>query len=140
MRGASTSLPTELAADAEYDGDPNYWIFVQPRYMMAPRLRGYVLPPQRATVVFRDTVVVNRTVRLSRERERIAVNPGIAPNIIAAVTRGAVPTYRVQPRVLAGTQGVQGAVQVRREDLVRRGPPGRPGQPGQPGQRPGPSR
>jgi hypothetical protein len=127
--------PTELAADAEYDGDPNYWIFVQPRYMMAPRLRGYVLPPQRANVVFRDTVVVNRTVRLSRERERIAVNPGIAPNIIAAVTRGAVPTYRVQPRVLAGTQGVQGAVQVRREDLVRRGPPG---QPGPRGQRPSP--
>jgi hypothetical protein len=129
--------PMELAADAEYDDDPNYWIFVQPRYMMAPRLRGYVLPPQRATVVFRDTVLVNRTVRLHHERERIAVNPGIAPNIVAAVTRAAVPTYRVQPRVLAGTQGVQGAVQVRREDLARRGPPG---QPGQRGQRPGPSR
>jgi hypothetical protein len=126
--------PEDMAADTEYDQDPNYWIFVQPRYMMAPRLRGYVLPPQRATVVFRDTVLVNRTVRLNRERERIAVNPGIAPNIVAAVTRGAVPTYRVQPRVFAGTQGVQGAVQVRREDFVRRGPPG------QPGQRPGPSR
>jgi hypothetical protein len=129
--------PTELAADAEYSDDPNYWVFVQPRYMMAPRLRGYVLPPQRATVFFRDSVLVNRTVRLDHQRGRIAVNPGIAPNIIAAVTRGAVPTYRVQPRVVAGTQGVQGAVQVRPQDLGRRGPPG---QPGPRGQRQGPSR
>jgi hypothetical protein len=129
--------PTEMAEEVQYDDDPHYWVFVQPRYMMAPRLRTYVLPPQQTTVIIRDTVIVNRTVRLNGERQRIAVNPGIAPNIVAAVTRGAVPTYRVQPRVVAGTQGVQGAVQVRPQDLQRRGPPG---QPGQRGPRPGPSR
>ncbi len=95
---------------AEYDSEPAYWIFVQPRYLIAPRVRTYFLPPQRSFAVFRRTVIVNRTVRIEHRdrRGRIAVNPGIAPGIIAAATHQPVHTFRVQPRVVAGTQGRRG--------------------------------
>jgi hypothetical protein len=120
----------------EYDNDPSYWIFLPPRYLVAPRVRIYFLPPQRTVVVFRRTVIVNRTVRLEHRdhRGRFAVNPGIAPGIVAAAARRPVQTFHVQPRVLASTQGVAGAVQVRPQDLSRpaqrhqRGQP-RPGGP-----------
>ena len=46
----------------EYGNDPAYWIFLPPRYLVAPRVRTYFLPPQRTVVVFRRTVIVNRTV------------------------------------------------------------------------------
>ncbi|HET7192891.1 MAG TPA: DUF6600 domain-containing protein [Pseudolabrys sp.] len=116
---------------AEYDSEPAYWIFVQPRYLIAPRVRTYFLPPQRSFVVFRRTVIVNRTVRIEyRDRRgRIAVNPGVAPGIIAAATHQPVHTFRVQPRVVAGTQGVAGAVQVRPQDLSRGGARHQRGQP-----------
>ena len=73
----------------EYDNDPSYWIFLPPRYLVAPRVRIYFLPPQRTVVVFRRTVIVNRTVRLEHRdhRGRFAVNPGIAPGIVAAAAR-----------------------------------------------------
>lgn len=118
----------------EYGNDPAYWIFLPPRYLVAPRLRTYFLPPQRTVVVFRRTVIVNRTVRLEHRdhRGRFAVNPGIAPGIVAAAARRPVQTFRVQPRVLASTQGIAGAVQVRPQDLSR---PGQRHQRGQP--RPG---
>jgi hypothetical protein len=107
----------------ESGNDPAYWIFLPPRYLVAPRVRTYFLPPQRTIVVFRRTVIVNRTVRLEHRdhRGRFAVNPGIAPGIVAAAGRRPVQTYRVQPRVLASTQGVAGAVQVRPQDLSRPG-------------------
>src|SRR5689334_697741 len=120
----------------EYDNDPSYWTFLPPRYLVAPRLRTYFLPPQRAFIVFRRTVIVNRTIRLEHRdhRGRFAVNPGIAPGIVAAAARRPVQTFHVQPRVLASTQGIAGAVQVRPQDLSRpaqrhqRGQP-RPGGP-----------
>jgi hypothetical protein len=115
--------PEELLEEDEYRNDPIYWVFVQPRYLIAPRLRTYYLPPQRSVIVFRQTFVVNRTVRLERNRNRFAVNPGIAPGIIGLAARRPIPTFRVQPRVVAGTRGVAGAVQVRPQDLARRGQP-----------------
>jgi hypothetical protein len=116
--------PEQLIDEDEYRDDPGYWIFVQPRYMIAPRLRTHMLPPQRTVIVIRQTVVVNRTVRLEHDRTRIAVNPGIAPGIIGSATRRPVPTFQVRPRVVAGTQGVTGAVPVRPQDLNRRRQPG----------------
>ncbi|MBI4366742.1 MAG: hypothetical protein HY543_07995, partial [Deltaproteobacteria bacterium] len=107
----------------EYDADPIYWIFVEPRYVAAPRVRRYFLPSQRATAVLRSTVVVNRAFS-ARSGARIAVNPGISPALIAAASRSAIPTFRVRPRVLASTQGVSGGVPVRPQDLGgRRGGP-----------------
>jgi hypothetical protein len=107
----------------EYANNPIYWIFLPPRYLVAPRVRTYFLPPQRSVVVFQRTVIVNRTVRLEHRdhRGRFAVNPGIAPGIVAAAARRPVQTFHVQPRVLASTQGVAGAVQVRPQDLNRAG-------------------
>jgi len=115
--------PEQLIDEDEYRNDPGYWVFVQPRYLIAPRLRTYYLPPQRTVIVFRQTVVVNRTVRLEHDRNRFAVNPGIAPGIIGLAAHRSIPTFRVQPRVLASTHGVTGAVQVRPQDLGRRGQP-----------------
>src|SRR5262249_5403665 len=84
--------------------------------------------------ILRTTNIVNRTVPV--HGGRLAVNPGIPPAYVARVSGAPVATYRVRPRVFAGTQGVSGAVQINRDEL-RRPPPGgasgRPGGPGRPG-------
>jgi hypothetical protein len=107
----------------EYDDNPDTWIFVEPRYMAAPRLRSYYLPQQRTAFVLRSTVMVNRSFSANRSGARIAVNPGISPGVIGAASRSAIPTFRVRLRVLASTQGVNGGVFVRPQDLRARGAP-----------------
>ncbi len=82
------------------------------------------LPLAQRQIIIQRTVVVNRTVSL-RDR-RFAVNPGIAPTIIAAATRQAVRSVQVRPTVVAGTTNISGATEVRAEDLRRGG--NRPGQ------------
>jgi Family of unknown function (DUF6600) len=99
----------------EYDDNPTYWVFVSPRFLTAPRLRAYIVPQSRRSFVLRRTHVVNRTLRF--ERGRAAVNAGLSPAFVARVTRTALPTYRVRPRVLSGTQGVAGAVRVTPQQL-----------------------
>ncbi|MGI8525759.1 MAG: DUF6600 domain-containing protein, partial [Pseudolabrys sp.] len=125
------ALPPDDVVEA-YDDNPVYWTFVQPRYLIVSRPREYYLEGPRREVVFSRTVVVNRTVSVSNNR--LAVNPGVAPSLIASVSRAPVPTFRVRPRVLASTQGVTGAVSVRREELGHRGngPPNRAGRGGRP--------
>ena len=114
--GWAPSPPDEVIY--EYDDTPTWWIFVAPRYMTAPRLRTYIVPPRRTTVIIRQTVIVNRTVVLNGgQRRRVAVNPGIAPNVVAAIAHQPVRTFRVAPRVLPVTQGVQGAVTVQPQAL-----------------------
>src|SRR6185312_14346800 len=108
----------------EYDDNPAWWIFVQPRYMSSPRVRTFVLPPRRVTTIIRQTVIVNRTVIVQQpgqQRRRFAVNPGVSPNVVAAIARQPVRTFRVAPRVLPVTQGVQGAVTVQPQALGPRG-------------------
>jgi Family of unknown function (DUF6600) len=122
--------PDELVES--YQVQPAYWMFVPGRYMAAPRVRTYIVPVYRRTVLLRGTRVVNRTVPV--HGARLAVNPGISPAFVARVSGAPVATYRVHPRVFAATQGVTGAVQVRREEL--RGP-GVPRGPVGPGARPG---
>jgi hypothetical protein len=107
----------------DYDEDPDYWTFVEPRFVAAPRVRSYFLPFQRTRIVLRSTVMVNRTFKANRSGARIAVNPGISPGVIGAASRSAIPTFRVRPRVLASTQGVSGGVAVRPQDLRVRGAP-----------------
>src|SRR5260221_12926948 len=108
-----------------YEVDPAYWVFVPTRYIVAPRLQTYFLPVYRRSVILRETQIVNRTFPV---HGRLAVNPGISPPFVARVSGAPVATYRGRPRVFASTQGVAGAVQVRREDLrgVRGGRPGGP--------------
>jgi hypothetical protein len=99
----------------EYDDDPTYWVFVSPRYLAAPRWRSYMVPQSRRAGAFGRTSVVNRSVGYGRGRA--AVNPGISPVFVARVSRAPVATFRVSPRVLAGTQGVSGAVRVTPQQL-----------------------
>jgi len=107
-------LPPDDLIDS-YDTDPAPWIFVPGRYMTAPRLRNYYVPQDRRAFALRSTRLVNRTVAV--HGARLAVNPGISPAFVAAVTKMALPSYRVRPRVFGSTQGVSGAVQVKATDL-----------------------
>jgi hypothetical protein len=122
--------PDELVES--YQVQPAYWVFVPGRYMAAPRVRTYIVPVYRRTVLLRGTRIVNRTVPV--HGARLAVNPGISPAYIARVSGAPVATYRVRPRVFAATQGVTGAVQVRRDELRA---PGGPRGPAGPVARPG---
>jgi len=117
-----------------YDDNPIYWTFIAPRYLFLPAPYRHYYPVNRRPFFMRNTIIVNRSLTAGAGR-RFGVNPGIAPGRIAAVNRAPVPTFRVQPRVLAGTQGVAGAVQIQRNQLGS----GRPGAGPQGGQR-GPRR
>ena len=68
-------------------------------------------------------MLVNRSLSAGSGR-RFGVNPGVSPARIAAFNRRAVPTFQVRPRVLAGTQGIPGAVQVQRDQLSAGAPRG----------------
>jgi hypothetical protein len=116
-------LPPNALIDA-YDDDPAYWVFVSPRFLVAPRLHAYIFSPSRRRDAFRHTHVVNRT--LGYGRGRAAVNAGLPPSFIARAHRGPLPTYRVNPRVLSRTQGVAGAVRVA-PDQLRAAPRGQGG-------------
>ncbi len=115
----------------DFDDNPDYWVFVPPRYLIAPRLRTYYVPVQQRVVILRQTIIVNRTLPIARGNARFAVNAGIPPQRIAFFARTPVPTFQVRPRVLAGTVGVAGAVTVRAQDARPAGFTGRraPGQP-----------
>ncbi len=99
----------------EYDDNPIYWVIVASRFLTASRLHDHALRSGRHTSAFRNTRLVNRTIGYGRGRA--AVNAGLSPALIARATRTALPTYRVSPRVLAGTQGVAGAVRVTPQQL-----------------------
>ena len=111
----------------EYDDNPAWWIFVQPRYMMAPRMRTHMLPPRRTTTVIRQTVIVNRTVIVQQQpgqqRRRFAVNPGIAPGVVGAIARRPVQTFRVAPRVLPASRVPRHRLSLRLRHKPRPPPP-----------------
>ena len=108
----------------EYRDNPKFWMFVRMGDLVAPHLRNAFLSfPQRQAILQR-TVAVNRTMSLSDRR--FAVNPGIAPAIIAKAARQPVRTFEVMPRVVAGTANIKGATEISADDLRRGG--NRPGQ------------
>ena len=127
-------LPPDELVDT-YEVEPAYWVFVPTRFIAAPRLRTYYVPVYRRSVILRETRIVNRTFGVSGAR--LAVNPGISPAFVARVSGAPVATYRVRPRVFASTQGVAGAVPIRREELRAARSDGRPPGPRGPGARPG---
>jgi hypothetical protein len=65
-------------------------------------------------------VVVNQTIILRERGPAVAVNPGIAPAIIAAAVGRPLRTFEVRPRILAGTAQIQGAVGVKNGRRVTR--------------------
>jgi hypothetical protein len=97
--------------------EPRFWIFVPIRDFVAPRLASVIVPVREYDALIRETVVENRTVEL--RDQRIAVNPGVAPDIIAAAVGHPLRSYEVRPRVLAGTARLPGAVEVRAQDIER---------------------
>jgi hypothetical protein len=99
----------------EYRDKPDAWIFVRSRDFVAPVMARVIVPVADYRVIIQRTVVVNRTVVI-RDR-RIAVNPGIAPGIIAARVGRPIRAFNVRPVVLAGTARLQGAVEIRAGEL-----------------------
>jgi hypothetical protein len=109
-------LPPEEVI-TEYRDQPSFWIFVRERDFEAPRMASVLIPVRDYDRVIRETVVVNRTVELSDRR--VAVNPGISPDIVAAAVGHPLRSFEVHPRVLAGTARFVGAVEVRAQDIER---------------------
>lgn len=111
--------PREVIYD--YDDDPDFWIFVSFNNFTAPNIRRVILPPRERVVYIRETVIVNRTIIIDRDgdrdrRGRFAVNPGIEPRIVAARAGKPIRVSNVKPVVVAGTVGVESAVEVRAEE------------------------
>src|SRR6266487_1034803 len=101
--------PEEILVEIE--PRPDVWIFIRDRDFIAPRISEVVLERREYDVFIRETVVVNRTI--IEERQRIAMNPGIEPTFIAAAVGRPLRPVEVRPPVLAGTVGVQNAIEVR---------------------------
>ena len=105
--------PEEIVV--EYRDEPDVWVFVRERdFVFAPNFAAVILPVREYPVFLRDTVVVNADVVVGGG---FAVNPGIPPTLVASAVGRAVPTFSVQPRVLAGTAQVPGAMQVSAQNL-----------------------
>jgi hypothetical protein len=110
-------LPPDESIEVVYRDEPDVWVFVRARDFVAPRIATVILPEREYAGFLHDTVVVNRTVEL-RDRH-FAVNPGIAPAIVAAAVGRPIRSFDVHPRVLAGTAQIAGATQVRADELGR---------------------
>lgn len=108
-------LPPDEEIAYEWRDQPDVWAFVRIRDFTAPRIETVILPEREHVNFIRDTVVVNRTVEF-RDR-RFAVNPGIAPAIVAAAVGRPIRSYDVRPRVFAGTARIPNAVEVRGDEL-----------------------
>ena len=102
----------------EHREQPQFWVFVRERDLVAPHITEVLLPPQEREVFFRETVVVNRTVIL--QDRRFAVNPGIPPTYIAAAYGRPIPSFDVSPRVFAGTANLPNAVVMRTDEFRNR--------------------
>jgi hypothetical protein len=103
----------------EYRESPRYWVFVRSRDFVSPRIASVIVTEREYPVLFRETVVVNRTVVVRDRGPRFAVNPGIPAAYIAASVGRPLHAFEVRPRVLASTAGIRGAVVVREQDLRR---------------------
>ena len=110
-------LPPDDQVVVEYRDEPDAWIFVHGRDFVAPRLESVILPEREYSTYIRDTVVENRTVEF--RDQHFAVNPGIAPAVIAASVGHSIRSFDVRPHVLAGTARINGAVEVRADELTR---------------------
>ena len=104
----------------EYSSRPDYWIFCRARDFIAPDIATVVVPVREYDVFFPQTVIVNRTYEF--RNYGYAVNPGIAPTVVAAFAGRPVHTFEVRPVVLAGMveARIPGAVAVRAQELRTR--------------------
>jgi len=117
--GWAPEPPDEVVVEVQ--DEPVYWSFVTAGDLIAPSIATVLLPFERRAEFFRRTALINRPVMMRGPDRHFAVNPGIPPGNIAAIRGRPLPTYQVRPRVLAGTAGLPGAVQIRAADLRRDG-------------------
>ena len=110
-------LPPDERIEVEVRERPEAWVFVRIHDFTAPRISTIILPEREYTSVIHETVVENRTVEL--RQQRFAVNPGIAPTIVAAAVGHPLRSFEVRPRVLAGTARIPGAMEVRANEIAR---------------------
>lgn len=116
-RGGDTVGWAPLPPDdviVEIDDEPDVWIFVRSRDVIAPSVVRVLLPRPRAVVLVRETVIVNRTVFVSGAR--VAANVGVPPSYIAVSVGRPIRVSRVQPVVIRGTVNVRGAIEVDAKD------------------------
>jgi uncharacterized protein DUF6600 len=99
----------------EIRDEPQYWVFCRPNDFLVTNVSTVFIEPE--PMLLRETVVVNETVVI--HDRGFAVNPGIEPTFIAASIGRPVPEFEVRPHVLAGTETVPNAIEVRMEDLRR---------------------
>ena len=113
--GWSPLPPDDYVVEARED--PAFWLFVRPGNLVASALAALYLPSRHTNIYIQRTVIVNRTVIVQGGGAVFAVNPGIQPEYIAAVRHRPLPTFQVSPRVVAGTEGIKGAVTVSAKDI-----------------------
>jgi hypothetical protein len=102
-------MPPDEVID-EYESVPDYWVFVRPVDIFAPRIVTVVFPAPQIRIFVNQTVVVNRTVLMVGGNNRAAANPGIPAAFIAAKIGHPIQTAAIQPHVMRGTIGVAGAI------------------------------
>jgi len=100
--------------ETDYTANPDVWIFVRARDLVAPRVNTVIIRERRPEFLQR-TVIVNRTV-VVRDRG-VNVNPGIPPAYVATFVDRPIVSYDVRPRVIAGTTRVNNAIEFRTQDL-----------------------
>jgi Family of unknown function (DUF6600) len=96
----------------EIRDNPRYWVFVEPRNLISTQIWTEVEPAWEHREFLQDTVIVNRTVVVREQGPIIAVNPGVEPAFIAREVGKPIPTYEVDPRILAGTVAIKDAIEV----------------------------
>ncbi len=110
--------PEEYYADI--DENPDAWVFVNARDVVARSIAQVLMPRQRNEYFVRETVLVNRTVIV--RGARIAANVGVPPSYIAVYTGRPLRVSRVEPVVVRGTYGVRGAYEIDPRDQRERRP------------------
>lgn len=113
--GWSPLAPDEVITEVR--DDPDVWVFVRARDMVAPQISTVVIRSEQRQRLIRETVIVNRTYVVRDRGPVVIVNPGIEPAFVAAVIGRPIRAYDVRPRVLIGTSNITGAIEVRGEDL-----------------------
>lgn len=107
----------------EYRDHSRIWTFVHAPDLAAPVTSPITLPPQDEERQLRETIVINRTVVMHDRESDFAVNPGIAPTVVTAISGRPIHTYEVHPPILAGTTPVPRAIEIRLQDLQLAKPP-----------------
>jgi hypothetical protein len=106
--------PSELVV--EYRDDAGLWCLTRlGEFARTSVMAAACASPQQAAVLLPRTVVANETVLL-RDRQ-FAVNPGIAPAVVAAAIGRPLHAFDVRPRIIAGSARIPRAVTVGPSEL-----------------------